>query len=144
MCKMRVRRRLKRRLRQRMSNRSTLMIKSGSVHHPCHVQIRRKTSHARRFFLACSPHYAHVRMRKTTSSPPMRPTEVLSAVDGSELSNNFDPPREANAVSLSKKGRHSRSNTAEEKRRMRKDRIGRNKTRFQVGKTQKQSCSAAV
>ena len=59
----------------------------------------------------------------TTS--PSQPPE-LAAADGSESSAHFEPPRQANTLSLSK-GRHSRSNTVEEKRRMRKDMIRRKK-----------------
>ena len=69
-----------------------------------------------------------------TSSPPMRPPEVLSAVDGCELSDNFDHPREVNAVPLLKKGRCSRSNTAEEKIKMRRDRIRRKKRGSKLAK----------
>ena len=50
-----------------------------------------------------------------------------AAANGSESNIDFESPLQANAVSPSKKGRRSRSNTVEEKRKMRKERIRRKK-----------------
>ena len=66
-----------------------------------------------------------------------------AAANGSESNIDFESPLQANAVSPSKKGRRSRSNTVEEKRKMRKERIRRKKRDSRLARL-RQSWSAAV
>lgn len=63
-------------------------------------------------------------MATSSPSPPSVPLSASVSTVGSESSADFDTPRQS-AVLLMKMGRRSRNNTAEEKRRMRKNRIKR-------------------
>ena len=78
-----------------------------------------------------------------TPSPSKQPPAPLSdsvSTSGSESSTDFETPRQATVSLSTGKGRRSRSNTVEEKRRLRKDRIKRKRRYNRLAKFEDQVC----